>query len=70
MKPYAIFIPFLLSLLHADAQNLISGKVTDQETGEPLPAAKVYLHNSKNGAVTDLDSNFEIYSNLNSCASL
>ncbi len=38
----------------------ISGKVTDSETGEPLPGVNVYIEGTTVGAVTDLNGNYTI----------
>lgn len=38
----------------------IKGKITDKETGEPLPGVSVQILNTTQGAVTDFDGNFVI----------
>ena len=56
----------LLSLLMvvcgyvAIAQNTISGKIVDSETGEPLPGAYVQIKGTNTGTVTDLEGNYSI----------
>jgi len=54
-----LFLPF--SVL---AQSKISGTVTDQATGQPLPGVNVIVKGTTNGASTDFDGNFSL-SNVN-----
>lgn len=56
----AIITLFLLTTFSLSGQNSITGKVVDKNSGEPLPYANIYINNSKNGAVADLDGNFII----------
>src|SRR5690606_24589922 len=43
----------------AMAQGLtLSGVVTDQSTGEPLPAVNIFVPSLNRGAVTDVDGNY------------
>jgi TonB-linked SusC/RagA family outer membrane protein len=53
---------FLLTFAFAaNAQNLaVKGKVTDAETGEPLPGTNVLLKGTAIGATTDLNGEFTI----------
>jgi len=46
------FFALLLPVL-ASAQISVSGKITDQQTGLPLPGATVSIQNSANGTITD-----------------
>ncbi|MEL6558748.1 MAG: carboxypeptidase-like regulatory domain-containing protein [Bacteroidota bacterium] len=46
------------------AQGVINGKVIDQQTGTPLASANVFLNNSQNGAISDINGNFEVYSSV------
>ena len=46
------------------AQGVINGKVIDQQTGTPLASANVFINNSQNGAISDINGNFEVYSSL------
>jgi TonB-linked SusC/RagA family outer membrane protein len=53
----------LLLLLTAgvlNAQTLITGTVTDGETGESLPGATVTLKGTTTGTITDMEGNYEI----------
>jgi iron complex outermembrane receptor protein len=38
----------------------LSGKITDKETGEPLPGANIYLPDLKTGTISDKDGNYKI----------
>lgn len=50
-----IFVPTLLL-----AQNTVTGKVVDQETGRPIPLANILEKNTTNGVTSDFDGNFSI----------
>ncbi|HET8753046.1 MAG TPA: TonB-dependent receptor [Salinimicrobium sp.] len=41
-------------------QNIFTGIVIDQLSGQPIPGATVYVPASGNGTITDLDGNFEL----------
>ena len=60
----AVFLSFGLSGLVANVQaqtsTRIHGRVTDAETGEPVPFANVYFHKGTSGAITDFDGYFTI----------
>jgi len=58
------FIPSIsLSQINnnTSSQSIISGKVTDKDTGEPLIGANVYLSNSTKGAAADSSGIFSIF---------
>lgn len=44
----------------AFAQVTVSGKVTDAETGDPLPGVSVYVQGTSTGTQTDLEGNYEV----------
>lgn len=51
----------ILSTSQLMAQGLtLSGTVTDQSTGEPLPAVNIFIPQLSRGAVTDVDGNYAI----------
>ncbi len=50
----------LLVPLWAQAQGVLRGRVTDAETGEPLPGANIVLVELQRGAASDIDGNYEI----------
>jgi len=57
-----IFSILLLTIsLSAFSQSILSGKVTDDVTGEPLAGANIYISKLEKGTITDLDGNFKLY---------
>src|SRR5699024_8185646 len=38
----------------------VSGTVTDEETGEPIPGANIYISELQTGAATDAEGMYEI----------
>ncbi len=62
LKLLFIFL-FLFSIgnfLSAATTGKISGKVTDADTGEPLPGINVFIEGTSMGAATDIDGKFVI----------
>ncbi|WP_300433968.1 TonB-dependent receptor [Christiangramia sp.] len=59
VKNYVILIMFIITGVCVQAQNEISGNVTD-EKGVPLPGVSVIEENTSNGTVTDFDGNFRL----------
>ncbi len=62
MKPttsLVILVLFCLSSL-SFGQTIIEGKVTDAETGDPIPFASVYFLNTSKGVPTDFDGFYKI----------
>ena len=55
-----ISVLFVFNLTAALAQNILTGKVTDQATQEALPGATIYLPDLKKGATTNQTGNFQI----------
>jgi hypothetical protein len=59
------FVKFFLGLFallfcfQVNAQT-VKGKITDEQTGEALPFANVFISNTTLGSTTDIDGNFEI----------
>lgn len=49
-----------LSVGWAWAQNTVTGKVSDERTGEPLIGASIILKGTTSGTITDLDGNFTL----------
>jgi hypothetical protein len=62
MKKYAIMLlmSFLCSTIVYAQYGKISGKVTDQETKEPLVGANIVLEGTVFGSATDIDGGFNI----------
>ena len=55
-----LLFSLLLFQLGSFAQVTISGKVVQDENGQPLPNASVYLNNSTIGTVTDEKGQFSL----------
>lgn len=53
-------IVFLLCAAHLGAQQTVSGKVTDENTGEVLIGALVVADSSNNVSITDIDGNYHL----------
>lgn len=54
-----LLIPFLFVCAFLSAQKTtVSGVVQDEETGDPVPFAKIFFKNTKIGTETDLDGKF------------
>ena len=63
-RQYILLVLALLLPYLAIAQNVISGKVTDAGTGEPLIGATVIVKtDKKHGVATDVDGNFRLQTN-------
>jgi TonB-dependent receptor len=61
MKNLSLLVLLWLTAIAANAQTgIIRGVVMDGELGEPLFSATVVIKETTNGAITDLDGNFEI----------
>ncbi len=60
VKLYACVWLLFLSQLAVAQTSTISGKVTDSQSGEPLPGVNIRIINEGGGAVTDLDGTFRI----------
>lgn len=59
MRQLLTFILTVIAICNLSAQNtLLKGKITDQETGSPLPNASVSIAGAK-GVVSDKDGNFK-----------
>ncbi|GAB2494682.1 SusC/RagA family TonB-linked outer membrane protein [Algoriphagus taiwanensis] len=62
-KIYQFMLLFLFCFTawsFAQAQQSISGKVTTQEDGLPLPGVSIVVDGTTNGTVTDIDGNYTI----------
>ena len=51
----------LSALGQAGSRALISGRVVDAETGQPLPGAHVFIASSMIGTVTDTNGQFDLH---------
>ncbi len=59
MKFY-LTVAFFIVIFHGLAQRsvVVSGKVTESETGTPIPFANIIFTGTTDGAITDFDGNF------------
>lgn len=53
-------LPLLLATVSAQDAGTLAGRVTDAETGEPIPGANVIVEGTRLGAATDLDGHYRI----------
>lgn len=61
LSSYLLIQVFLvLATYTANAQNIITGRVIDAKTGEPLIGASVIVKTDKQGVATDVDGNFSL----------
>ena len=60
MKPYLFIILAAFGISSGQAQNTISGVVTDAESESPLEQVSVYLPQLDRGTVSDAEGHFEI----------
>jgi hypothetical protein len=61
IKKLLIFIFLVHSLLNISAQTTeISGKVTEKETGSPIPYANIIFSGSFIGTTTDINGNYTL----------
>ncbi|UJH66077.1 TonB-dependent receptor [Allomuricauda sp. SCSIO 65647] len=58
-KVYLVFAALLVSAM-VFSQGTITGKVLDEELGQPLPGASVVVKGTQNGTSTDFDGNFTL----------
>ncbi len=49
--------------LHAQEGQVVSGRIFDQETGEPLAFVNIVINDSHEGSATDIDGKFRIRAN-------
>ncbi|MDG1278353.1 MAG: DUF5686 family protein [Algoriphagus sp.] len=63
IRSFFTFLFFLISLT-ASAQFSIKGKVTDAQTGDPIPFASVLLKGTTIGISTDFEGNYQIDSKV------
>ncbi len=58
VKTLGVFLLLCVNLLQA--QNVISGSVTDAETNEPIPGANIVIQGTAEGTTADFDGNFSL----------
>ena len=60
---FTIICILLISVsVYGGTTGKIAGRITDAETGEPLPGANIQLEGTSLGAASDLQGNYEILS--------
>lgn len=69
IKSFLLLMLFCLTSMSMQAQNVVTGKVTDG-SGEPIIGATVKVEGSSNGAVTDIDGAFKINAVKNATLSI
>lgn len=57
----AILLSLCFSSVQAQEKGMVTGVVTDANTGDPLPGATVKIVGSYSGAATDVRGNFDIF---------
>ncbi len=61
LRPILILLGLILTTsLYANAQQLISGKIVDAETNEPLPAAHVIIKGTYQGTIANADGEYSL----------
>ena len=55
-----IIIFGILSTINVKAQTIISGRVTDASSGDPIPFCNIYINSTKEGTITDFEGNYRI----------
>jgi hypothetical protein len=61
LKHLILIVFYTLALVFSSsAQFVITGKITDAVSDEPIPFANIYMKGLKSGAATDMDGNFKI----------
>ncbi|MCX7861537.1 MAG: DUF5686 and carboxypeptidase regulatory-like domain-containing protein [Bacteroidales bacterium] len=55
-----LFLHSILFFLSSFSQHIISGKILDKKTREPIPFANIIVKNSSYGTVSDIDGNFTL----------
>lgn len=60
MKQFHFLLLSLFLSVSAFAQNAVTGKITDAQTGSPLSGVSVTVEGEKRGVISDADGNFTI----------
>ncbi|MFH6981876.1 SusC/RagA family TonB-linked outer membrane protein [Marinoscillum luteum] len=60
MKKILTFLLLLTGMLASAQQKIISGTITDEETGEGLPGASVQIKGTSSGTITDVNGTFQL----------
>ena len=57
---FTLFLVSLVALVHAVETGTIRGTIIDDDTGETLPGVTVYIEETQNGTISDLDGQFNL----------
>lgn len=60
MKKLFVLAFILSSLLYGQEKAILTGKITDAKTGEPLPGVNVVIKGTYYGAASDINGNYII----------
>jgi iron complex outermembrane recepter protein len=60
MKRILVICLMILNYQIIDAQNIITGKITDKATGDVIPGATIYFPELKTGDISDKDGTYKI----------
>ena len=58
--PFLVLMALFISAGVGYAQSKISGQVTSDEDGSPIPGATVLVKGTTNGTITDIDGNYSL----------
>ncbi len=59
-----LFVLTLLSFVAAGQETIITGKVTEASTGDPIPYVNVFFRGTTEGTTTDFDGHFRLQTKL------
>ena len=59
-KVFTLFILFTIASISSAQTRTINGKITDIETGEPLPGVSIVIEGTTSGVITNLDGEYTI----------
>lgn len=59
-KVFTLFILFTIASISSAQTRTINGKITDIETGEPLPGVSIVIEGTTSGVITNLDGEYNV----------
>ena len=65
MNKIVYILILLFSVLAFGQEVVVSGKVTNEKTGEPIPGATISMYKKNKGSQTDFEGNYSIIANFN-----
>ena len=60
MKKQQLFFILIFASISVYSQNILTGKITDKKTNEPIIGAIIYIHDLKTGAASGIDGSYVI----------